>query len=99
MNRGLSEKLKAEFPDIIPVLRPQVENQMIPAPNWLSGFVAAEGCFLVIISSSDKSNLGGSVWLRFSPKGSTCKRCRIIKKFYTYGRYSHSQGQSWSNLE
>jgi len=57
--------LKAEFPDIIPVLRPQVLNQMIPgaAPNLLSGSfgVAAEGCFLVIISSSDKSNLGGSV--------------------------------------
>ena len=70
---------------------------MIPgaAPNLLSGSfgVAAEGCFLVIISSSDKSNLGGSVWLRFSIT-QHARDAELLRSFIPYlgcGRYSHSQ--------
>jgi len=33
MNLGLSESLKAAFPDIKPVSRPLVENQLILDPN------------------------------------------------------------------
>jgi len=33
MNKGLSKKLVTEFPDITPVLRPQVTDQVIKDPN------------------------------------------------------------------
>lgn len=48
VNLGLSEELKAAFPNTIPVPKPIVEDQEIKDPNWLSGFVSAEGCFLII---------------------------------------------------
>ena len=48
VNLGLSEELKAAFPNTIPVPKPIVEDQEIKDPNWLSGFVSAEGCFLIV---------------------------------------------------
>lgn len=47
MNRCSSEALKASFPDVVPVLRPLVTDPKIRDPNWLAGFVSAEGCFFV----------------------------------------------------
>ena len=49
MNQGLSQKLKLAFPDVVPVVRPLVENPRIPDPNWLAGFTSAEGCFRINI--------------------------------------------------
>jgi hypothetical protein len=46
------------LPDIIPVSRPKVEDQIIKDPHWLSGFIAGEGCFYV--------QRGSEVILRFS---------------------------------
>jgi len=33
MNKGLSDELKASFPDTIPVPRPLIRNQEIQDPN------------------------------------------------------------------
>ena len=33
MNRGLSDVLKKAFPDVVPVVRPLVENKTIEDPN------------------------------------------------------------------
>jgi hypothetical protein len=33
LNWGLSDELKAAFPNTVPVNRPLVENQVIPDPN------------------------------------------------------------------
>ena len=43
MNRGLSKELKLAFPDVVPVVRPLVENPKIIDPHWLAGFTSAEG--------------------------------------------------------
>lgn len=51
MNKGLSEKLKKAFPDIIPISRPLIKNQIIANPYWLVGFVDGEGCFYVKITA------------------------------------------------
>ena len=40
MNTGLSDELKAAFPDITPVQRPNVLNCRIKDPYWLAGFVS-----------------------------------------------------------
>jgi hypothetical protein len=33
LNNGLTDSLNVAFPDIIPVIRPQVKNQLIPDPH------------------------------------------------------------------
>ena len=52
MNWGLSDKLKAAFPNTAPIQRPVLVNQVIRNLNWISGFVSAEGSFLVNIFNS-----------------------------------------------
>jgi len=39
MNNGLSEELKAAFPNTIPVQRPKVMGGVIKDPRWVAGFV------------------------------------------------------------
>lgn len=45
INLGLSDVLKAAFPNTEPVLRPLVEVQENIDGHWLAGFVDGEGCF------------------------------------------------------
>lgn len=54
MNNGLSLALTSTFADVTPVNRPLVLNKKIKDPNWLAGFTAAEGCFLVNITKLAK---------------------------------------------
>ena len=68
MNLGLSDVLKSEFINITPVDRPIILTKIIPEPNWLTGFVSGEGCFLIKISKSNSHKIGYQVWLEFSIK-------------------------------
>jgi len=47
MNRGLSLDLREAFPNVRPVLRPDVKLQETIEPYWLSGFASGDGCFLI----------------------------------------------------
>lgn len=49
LNLGLSNTLKAAFPNTIPTLRPLVENQKIPHSQLVAGFTS--GCFLVALNN------------------------------------------------
>jgi hypothetical protein len=64
INKGLSPKLLECFPGITPVNRPEVKASEIKDSNWLAGFTAAEGCFMVKVYKST-SKLGESVQLVF----------------------------------
>jgi len=65
MNWGLSQNLKLDFPDVVPVVRPLVKNQKILNPNWLAEFVSAEGCFYILITKSKTHSVGFQVQLVF----------------------------------
>ena len=65
LNLGLSESLKIAFPNIIPVLKPKVDNIAIPHGEWLAGFTSGEGCFFVFISKSLTHKSGFQVQLVF----------------------------------
>lgn len=65
LNLGLSESLKIAFPDIIPVIRPKVENITVPDGEWLAGFTSGEGCFYVFVHKSLTHSLGFQVQLVF----------------------------------
>lgn len=43
LNLGLPPQLQSAFPNISPIPRPIIKEP-IPDPNWLSGFLCAEGC-------------------------------------------------------
>nr|YP_008475214.1 hypothetical protein [Wickerhamomyces mucosus]AGS44520.1 hypothetical protein [Wickerhamomyces mucosus] len=47
INWGLSEKLKKEYPNIIPATRPIIEVNPSIHPMWISGFVTGDGSFLI----------------------------------------------------
>jgi len=42
MNRGLSDELKKAFPNIVPVPRSLIVNQVINDPNWVAGFTSVK---------------------------------------------------------
>lgn len=89
INRGLTSELKFNFPDIIPTSRPLVINQEIKDPNWLSGFVAGEGCFLVDIMNSKSNAVGKQVVLKFQVTQSV-RDINLLKSFNSYlvgGKY------------
>lgn len=74
MNFGvISDSLLTEFPDIKPSLRLSrwdLERSLLKSkvsidPDWLSGFVEGEGCFLVNIYKRKDSVLGEGVKLVF----------------------------------
>lgn len=66
MNRGLTTVLITAFPDLVPAPKQKIVDQEIYDPNLLSGFVAAEGSFMVSLKKSPHVRVGFSVWLRFS---------------------------------
>ena len=78
MNLGLSDVLKKAFPDVVPVVRPLVENPKIRDPNWLAGFAppplpppigggegGGGGCFYILITKSPTNSVGHQVKLVF----------------------------------
>ena len=64
-NLGLSEKLKLDFPDVIPVVRPLVRAPLIKDAGWLAGFVSGEGSFMVMVRKANKYAAGFQISLSF----------------------------------
>ncbi len=65
MNKGLSLDLKEAFPNVRPVIRPDVKLQETIEPYWLSGFASAECCFRIQIIKSAASKIGYQPQLNF----------------------------------
>jgi hypothetical protein len=90
MNLGLSDKLKSAFPNIIPVDRPVVVDQVIQDPNWIAGFTSGEGCFYIRLAKS-KSHLTGYQVLLIFYLTQHHKDGELMKNIVSYfecGRYS-----------
>ena len=64
LNLGLTDQLKAAFPNTVPVLRPSVIKTLALDPNWVAGFTSGEGCFLINIYKAT-TNTGEAVKLVF----------------------------------
>ena len=67
MNLGLSNTLQTKFPNIIPVLRPIIDNCEIQDINWIIGFCEGESCFYVVVDvfKSKTHKVGYQVKLKF----------------------------------
>lgn len=64
LNLGLSEGLKAAFPNTIPVVRPIIPLAEIPHPEWMAGFITGEGCFFIKLNKG-RNRAGAGVQLVF----------------------------------
>jgi intein-encoded DNA endonuclease-like protein len=86
LNKGLSEDLRAAFPDVVPSIRPPVQNRTIPDPYWVLGFVDAEGCFNVRFVKTTK---GESVNLRFlvTQHARDAELLKSLVDYFGCGRY------------
>jgi len=89
LNLGLSEQLKDAFTEAIPATKStdlSVAGNL--NGNWLSGFVSAEGCFLVGIANSNLCRAGYQVYLTFYITQHVRDELlmRSIKEFFGYGR-------------
>lgn len=66
LNKGLPTAVKDKFLDILPTILPKYEISPIINPNWLAGFITAEGSFYISLYKSDKRKAGYAVSLSFS---------------------------------
>jgi len=87
MNNGLSEELKADFPNTVPIERPIIKNTVEPDPNWFAGFTSAEGSFLVRTYKAETRTgeavkivfqLWASGYNMFPPPRSSYKLLRVV---------------------
>lgn len=61
INLGLSDKLKAAFPNFEPVRRPEFKNIIIPNRFWVAGFISGDGSFYFIIRTKT-SPVSSNIW-------------------------------------
>ena len=66
MNLGISDELKFNFINTVPVKRPIIITNQIQDFNWISGFVSGDGNFFVDIFKNSSNKIGYQVKLRFS---------------------------------
>ena len=93
MNTGLSAVLANEFPNIKPVERLLIVDQIINDPDWLAGFTTAEGCFFVNVQNSSSVKIGKRVHLKFSigQHSRDIKLMESLINFFKCGKlYLHS---------
>ncbi len=99
MYLGLSNMLKSEFDGYTPVERPVINYNVMLDPNWISGFVSAEGNFDVRIPSTN-SKLGSRVQLRFriSQHSRDLKLMEKIVEYFGSGKIYKYGGKSAVSL-
>lgn len=69
LNKGLPESVKKEFRDIKAAILPLARKLKTPLnfnPNWIAGFITAEGSFFISLYPNDKRKAGCAISLSFS---------------------------------
>lgn len=66
LNKGLSDKLKIDFPNTIKVERSKVNIPINIDYNWIAGFMSGDGCFYVGIYKSDTYKTGYGIKLQIA---------------------------------
>lgn len=99
LNLGLSELLKSEFSNTIPVPRPQFKLPEIPNPDWVAGFTTGDGCFFVHIKKGrNKCGIGVSLYFQITQH----KRDEeLLKSFITYfkcGNYTIHKSKNYGHF-
>jgi hypothetical protein len=93
LNKGLPDKLKAAFPNVVSINRPLVKLPLSINPYWLAGFIEAEGCFNINLLKSKTHIIGTQVNVRFilTQHLRDLELMRIIAQFLGYGILSEDK--------
>lgn len=83
INKGISDELKAFFPQCVPVIRPTMDIENIPSPFWIAGFTSGDGSFKVIIKKSLTIKVGFQVLLVFQIT-QHARDMKIMKSLISY---------------
>jgi hypothetical protein len=66
LNKGLPAAVKEELPDIQPAILPEFKVPISFNPNWVAGFITAEGSFFISLYANEKRKAGYAISLAFS---------------------------------
>jgi LAGLIDADG endonuclease len=66
LNKGLSNKLKIFFPNVITITRPKSNLLITINYNWISGFFSGEDCFSIGIYKSNTNKIDYGITLHIS---------------------------------
>ena len=96
LNLGLSNNLKASFPNFVAAVRPEVGKEKIPDPNWLSGFAEGEACFFISIYNPLKPKQGLAVQLVFkiTQHSRDIELLKSIGEYLDCGRVEKRKGEA-----
>jgi hypothetical protein len=95
LNKGLPERVKAEYPDIIPATHLEFKIPFSLNPDWLSGFITAEGSFFISLYPNEKRKAGYTISLVFS-LSQHIKDIELLKRLAKYlecGRISEAKNR------
>lgn len=95
LNKGLPDIIRREFPGIIPANLPEFKVSSDFNPQWLSGFIAAEGSFFISLYKDEKRKAGYAVSLAFS-LSQHVKDIELLERLTKYlkcGRISEASGR------
>jgi len=87
MNRGLSGLIKMRFADVIPAYRLTVDNDSVPDPHWVTGFVNGEGTFDIKLYKSNTVKVGYAIQMRFRIPQHVrdTKLINLLRKYFNSG--------------
>lgn len=96
LNLGLSKKLKFAFPNTVSVIRPSISTIHVPHPQWMSGFVSAEGMFFINIRK-DKNNkpIGVNLLFQIAQHVRDEKLLKSFISFFNCGHYYNYYNANW----
>jgi LAGLIDADG DNA endonuclease family protein len=66
LNKGLSNKLKIFFSNVITITRPKLNLPITINYNWIAGFFSGEYCFSIGIYKSNTNKIGYGITLHIS---------------------------------
>ena len=99
VNKGLSNKLKAAFPNIIPVKRPFVESSSILSPYWLAGFTSGEGCFFInIYKATTKIGFAVTLVFQITQHSRDVELMKSLISFFNCGRYAFRTNKEFGDF-
>lgn len=97
MNLGLSEELRAAFPNVTLVQRPLVQLPEKIDPDWVAGFTCGEGCFMINIVKSSTHKMGERINLMFriTQHSRDAELMKSLEQYFGCGKYQEkSKGQA-----
>ena len=93
LNKGNSDFILSQFPQIVPVDRKIIETKTISDPHWVAGFVSGDGNFYAgIRTATDTRNERVYLRFRITQHGKDIKLMELITKYLGTGRIEGGRG-------